>query len=49
METFGLTPLQQGMYYHHLLEPDSGVHLEQIVVDLPGDIDSAASSRRGTW
>ena len=40
METFGLTPLQQGMYYHHLLEPDSGVHLEQIVVDLPGDIDS---------
>jgi len=39
METFGLTPLQQGMYYHYLLEPDSGVHLEQIVVDLPGDID----------
>ena len=39
METFGLTPLQQGMYYHHLLEPDSGVHLEQIVLDLPGDID----------
>jgi len=39
METFGLTPLQQGMYYHHLLEPDSGVHLEQIVIDLPGDID----------
>src|ERR1043166_1941810 len=36
---FPLSPLQQGMLFHYLKEPHSGVDIEQLVVHLPEPID----------
>jgi len=40
--TFPLSPLQQGMLFHHLLEPHAGVDLVQIVCSLDVALDRAA-------
>jgi amino acid adenylation domain-containing protein len=40
VRTFGLSPLQKGMLFHHLLDPHSGVDIEQMVIDLRENIDS---------
>jgi natural product biosynthesis luciferase-like monooxygenase protein len=37
-----LSPVQQGMLYHHLNSPDSGVDVEQMVAVLRGPLDPAA-------
>ena len=34
-DAFGLSPMQQGMLFHHLKEPYSGIDVEQLVVCLP--------------
>ena len=36
---FALSPLQQGMLFHWLLDRHSGTDIEQIVADLGEDID----------
>ncbi|HEY4460886.1 MAG TPA: amino acid adenylation domain-containing protein, partial [Pseudonocardiaceae bacterium] len=45
--TYPLSPLQQGMHFHALLSPDSGVYVVQLVFDLDGDLDVAAF--RAAW
>ena len=43
--TYPLTALQHGMLFHHLLEPDSGVDIEQLVISLPEHIDGDLLAR----
>jgi amino acid adenylation domain-containing protein/non-ribosomal peptide synthase protein (TIGR01720 family) len=38
-DLYPLSPVQQGMLFHSLSEPDSGVYVEQLVLDLEGDLD----------
>ncbi len=38
-KTFPLSPMQQGMLFHHLKEPHSGVDIEQLVIHLQEAID----------
>ncbi len=46
-DCFPLSPMQQGMLFHFLKEPRSGVDIEQVVVHLPEPID--ASRLRAAW
>jgi amino acid adenylation domain-containing protein/non-ribosomal peptide synthase protein (TIGR01720 family) len=39
---FALTPMQQGMLFHSLLQPASGLYLTQVSVDLHGPVDTGA-------
>lgn len=45
--TYPLTALQQGMLFHRLLQPDSGVDIQQIVCSLPEAVD--VSALEGAW
>jgi amino acid adenylation domain-containing protein/non-ribosomal peptide synthase protein (TIGR01720 family) len=45
--TYPLSPLQQGMLYHALSQPRSGVDMEQLVLTLPEPID--ADRLRAAW
>ena len=45
---FALSPMQQGMLFHYLKDPHSGVDIEQIVVHLPEKIDSVDWKWRGS-
>jgi amino acid adenylation domain-containing protein len=46
-DVFRLTPMQQGMLYHTLRDPASGVYFEQMVLDLEGELD--VSAWRQAW
>src|ERR1700731_735736 len=46
---FALSPMQQGMLFHYLKEPHSGVDIEQILVHLPEKIDSRRLQMAWQW
>jgi natural product biosynthesis luciferase-like monooxygenase protein len=46
-ESYGLSPLQQGMLFHHLTERQPGVDIEQIVCTLREEVRVEAF--RGAW
>jgi NRPS condensation-like uncharacterized protein len=46
---FALSPMQQGMLFHYLREPHSGVDIEQIVVHLPERIDARRLEMAWQW
>ncbi|MGZ4804908.1 MAG: condensation domain-containing protein, partial [Ilumatobacteraceae bacterium] len=47
LEEYALTPVQQGMLFHWLENPNLGVDIEQFVGDLSEDVDPAAM--RAAW
>src|SRR5512140_2035501 len=44
-DVYPLSPMQQGMMFHTLLAPDSGVYFEQVSCRLSGELDAAAFER----
>lgn len=46
---FPLSPMQQGMLFHFLKEPHSGVDIEQIVVHLRENVDPARMKEAWNW
>src|SRR5206468_8571240 len=49
VDSFPLSPMQQGMLFHHLMEPHSGVDIQQLVVDLPEEIDAGRLEAAWQW
>ena len=45
VEAYGLTPMQQGMLFHSLEAPQSGVDIEQILCTLPEPIEARPLER----
>jgi len=48
-DTFALSPMQQGMLFHHLKEPHSGVDIEQLVIHLPEEVDLVRLQAAWQW
>lgn len=46
-DMYPLSPMQQGLLFHSLLAPGSGLYMPHIVIDLSGDVDSARL--RSAW
>ncbi len=46
-DIFALTPLQEGMLFHYLREPESNVYFEQLGLELTGNINQTTFER--TW
>jgi hypothetical protein len=44
-DIYAMTPLQQGLLFHTLLAPESGLYIDQFVLELGGDLDVAALGR----
>ena len=40
-DIMGLTPMQEGMLFHHLKDPDGHQYVEQLSLQISGDIDAA--------
>jgi amino acid adenylation domain-containing protein/non-ribosomal peptide synthase protein (TIGR01720 family) len=49
IDSYPLSPMQQGMLFHHLKEPHSGVDIEQVVVHLPESIDVRRMQTAWQW
>ena len=46
---YELSPMQQGMLFHSLLDPQAGMYVEQMSFDLHGPLDAAAFERAWQW
>ncbi|MFN2529808.1 MAG: amino acid adenylation domain-containing protein [Pyrinomonadaceae bacterium] len=44
-DLYQLSPMQQGMLFHSVYEPESGIYLEQSVFTIDGDLDVTAFER----
>ena len=44
-DIYGLSPLQEGLYYHWLREPESAVYFEQMRYELTGELDMGLVER----
>src|ERR1041385_956051 len=44
-DLYELSPMQQGMFFHSLYAPGSGVYLEQSLLTIEGELDHAAFQR----
>src|SRR5262245_26862749 len=42
VESYPLSPMQQGMLFHSLYAPQSGVDIEQMIIDLPENLNIPA-------
>ncbi len=49
IDSFPLSPMQQGMLFHHLKEPHSGVDIQQLVVHLPESVDAPRLEAAWRW
>ncbi len=49
IDSYPLSPMQQGMLFHHLREPHSGVDIEQVVVHLPESVDVRRVQAAWQW
>lgn len=49
IDMFPLSPMQQGMLFHHLKEPHSGVDIQQLTVHLPEFIEAARLKAAWKW
>lgn len=48
-DSYPLTPIQQGMLFHHVRSPRSGVDIEQMVVALSDAVDAPALRAAWVW
>jgi amino acid adenylation domain-containing protein/non-ribosomal peptide synthase protein (TIGR01720 family) len=48
-DSYPLSPMQQGMLFHHLREPHSGVDVEQLVIHLPEVIEIPQLQSAWQW
>src|ERR1700751_5017646 len=48
-DRFPLSPMQQGMLFHYLKKPNSGVDIEQLVIRLPEEIDDRRLRAAWEW
>jgi surfactin family lipopeptide synthetase C len=44
-DVYELSPLQEGILFHSLYDPNTGVYIEQITMTLEGDLDRSAFER----
>ena len=44
-DLYALSPMQQGMLFHHLLEPNSGADIEQMLLFFHEEVDSRRMTR----
>src|SRR5438093_5632615 len=49
VDSFPLSPMQQGMLFHQLMEPHSGVDIQQLVVHLPEEVDASRLEAAWQW
>src|SRR5206468_5791972 len=49
VDSFPLSPMQQGMLFHHLMEPHSGVDIQQLVVHLPEEVHAGRLEAAWQW
>jgi hypothetical protein len=45
LDMTALTPLQEGMLFHYLKDPDSGIYFEQLSLSISGEIDKDCFKR----
>src|SRR3989442_14134540 len=49
VDSFPRSPMQQGMLFHQLMEPHSGVDIQQLVVHLPEAVDAGRLEAAWQW